>query len=89
MTTVLGMSPILWMTIFIIGYAIYLYSSSSNRESVDNKSKDIPVKKVAEYHQQNDIENRSSGAWLSIFLGGTFLAIGFIFLMYVLTHFSA
>lgn len=90
MMTLFGMSPALWLFVFIIGYLIYLYISSKDRESSgDENLKNTNKKEDVVNNQKNNISNRSVFSWLIRFLGGIIAVIGFIFFMYVLTHFSA
>jgi ATP-dependent Zn protease len=86
--TVFGMAPILWMFIFIVIFAFYLYIFSMNKESPEDEDiKNIKIKNVTENRQENDIANRSSGAWLGIFFLWTIFFLVFSFIIYFFTHF--
>ena len=91
--TIFGMAPILWMIVFIIGYAIYLYTSSINNESIENKKdEDVTIKKVSDNkvsnnNHESDAVDRSVGSWMGIFFVGTILFIGLLFIIYFFNNF--
>jgi len=71
MNTVFGMAPILWLTIFIIVYAVYLFSSTTTT----NKNK------------TNGKKGKSPKAWIIIFFLWIILIFAILFVIYFFENF--